>query len=112
MSTAVEMSVDEQDDRGTSSNPALTSASEIGTTVVGMGPVGTQIGTQFSVSSEIPANAHISTSGAAPIVYYPSATGWNQRRKVNQRERRTWTKKLKNMITLLPVTAYMPLKLW
>eukprot|EP00971_Amphidinium_carterae_P307032 6101719-Amphidinium_carterae.2 len=34
-----------------------------------MGPVGTQIGTQFSVSSEIPgANPHITSSQAPPTI--------------------------------------------
>eukprot|EP00971_Amphidinium_carterae_P007192 142492-Amphidinium_carterae.1 len=45
MSTAMEMSVDEDRANPDNPTPQLTSASasEIGTTVVGMGPVGTQI---------------------------------------------------------------------
>eukprot|EP00971_Amphidinium_carterae_P016725 330117-Amphidinium_carterae.1 len=37
-----------------------------------MGPVNTQIGTQFSLTSEVSADAHISVSGAAPAVQAPT----------------------------------------
>eukprot|EP00971_Amphidinium_carterae_P291541 5787619-Amphidinium_carterae.3 len=65
MSTAMDMSVD--GDRANPDNPTPPVASaEVGTTVVGMGPVGT-LGTQSSVSSEIlGANPHITSSQALP----------------------------------------------
>eukprot|EP00971_Amphidinium_carterae_P343653 6483546-Amphidinium_carterae.1 len=58
MSTAMSIDGDRANPQGNPTPPD--SSSGVGTTVVGMGPIGTGIGTQCSVASDIPdANPHL-----------------------------------------------------